>query len=450
MGEVIVSTTSVNNNKQVVSPLPETRNDGRFTATRRPPKIYFEASPCEGPGCKNILPAGYYAPQRSRSFCSQSCANRDAGTKYMIGNCLQCGGPIMGRKDKAGLKKFCCNDHKLAFETERILGPTGPFRPLIEEYMRSGAISIYRSGTLPNVRVSLGNFFRFVAQIEKISTLAAIKPPVITRFIVHEHERGLSCRNFVGHLSTFFRWLIAEQRFDQANPVIPRIHSQRGAPAAPRPYPDSDLAVIRATVEKIGDRQLMLAFALGEECGLRIGEVCNLRLSDFDTIAQRVFIRLPTKNMRTRRVPYHNGVKKFLALWLEQRDPCCPTDHVLHNQALHRHTGSRLDARFKKHLDSQREPSSTFLFHRLRHSWATRLMNNGMEIAVLKELGGWESWSSMQRYIAVLDSTVRSQYESAYRRIQEHVVAAEEESISLMDFALIEDRGLPTSSASAA
>jgi len=421
-------------------------NSGRFTATHRPPKVYFDATPCEGPGCSNIIPAGYYAPQRSRSFCSTACENRDFKTKYVVGTCLHCGGPVKGSKDQKGIKKFCSNEHKLAFETERVLGPTSIFRPLIEEYMRTGVVSMYREGTFPNVRVSLAKFFRFVVQTEHISALESIGPAVITRFIAHEHERGLTGRNFLGHLSTLFGWLISEQRYNKPNPVIPRIHNQRGAPTSARPYSDKDLAAIWAAVEDTGNLQLMLAFAIGEECGLRIGEVCNLRLGDFDSAQQTLFVRLPTKNMRTRTVPYHDKVKKYLKLRLGSRDPQCPTDHVFHNRALHCHKGSHLNTWFRNALRQYGEPASTFKFHRLRHTWATRLMNNGMELAVLKELGGWESWNSMQKYIRVLPSTIRTQYESAYRDLQERATSHEEETISLVDFALIAAPAAPSPS----
>ena len=96
----------------------------------------------------------------------------------------------MGRKDKSRIVKFCSNEHKLAYETERVLGPTGSFRPLIEEYLSAGAPNMYRQGTLPTVRVSLAKFFRFVARTEKMSQLEAIGPGVVTRFIAHERERG--------------------------------------------------------------------------------------------------------------------------------------------------------------------------------------------------------------------------------------------------------------------
>jgi integrase len=419
-------------------PADATTSTGRYSANHKSAKCHWEATPCEGPGCTNIIQAGWYAPQRLRSFCSTSCANRDAGFRYIVGKCLHCGGPVMGRKDFAGLKKFCSNEHKWAYETERILGPTGPFRAVIEDYMKTSAANYYSPGTLGTVRVSLAKFFRFAAQIEKVSVLDAIRPAMITRFISVERERGLTGRNFVGHLSTFFATMIAEERYDRANPVVSRIHSQRGAPAEARPYTDHDLNTIWKCVERTGRSELMLAFAIGEEAGLRIGEVCNIRLSDVDQQAQTIFVRLPTKNMKTRSVPYGEKVKRYLGKWLAKRDPRCVDDHLFHNKAFRRYDTVKFDAWFKTNLKCEPEPACSFLFHRLRHTWATRLMNNGMELAVLKELGGWESWKSMQRYIKVLPATIRSQYETSYARLQEKAESAEDEELSLVDFALMD------------
>jgi integrase len=432
----------IHNTPQAVSPtvaeLPAKTliGNGRFSSEYRPPRRYFEPMPCEGTGCTNIVPAGFYPAQRIRSFCSKSCRTRESFNRYVVGDCLHCGGPIMGRKDEDGSKKFCSDEHMHAFDTEQVLSPTGAFRSLIEEYMRTGAANYYSPKTLPTVRVSLAKFFRFAVQ-EKISNLDDVRPAIITRFIAAERTRGLTSRNFVGHLSTFFGSLIAEGRYSRPNPVVSRIHSQRGAPAEARPYIDHDLQTIWESVERSGKLELMLAFAIGEECGLRVGEVANIRLSDIDASAQTIFVRLPTKNKRTRTVPFHGKVKKYLELWLAKRNRDCTHDHLLHNNVAHRFNQNQLDAWFQIQLSKEPEPVSSFKFHRLRHTWATRLMNNGMELAVLKELGGWQSWSSMQRYIRVLDSTVRSQYAASYAKLQEKQESGEDETISLVDFALM-------------
>jgi site-specific recombinase XerD len=301
---------------------------------------------------------------------------------------------------------------------------------LIEEYMSTAAVIYYAPGTLPTIRVSLSTFFRHVVREENIGLISDVRPSVMTRFIAHERARGRTSGTIIGHISTFFRWLIAEERYERANPVVGRIHSQRNAPASPRPYKDGEINAIREQVEQSGKIQLMLAFSIGLECGLRVGEVANIRLSDVDLEAHQIIVRLPTKNKRTRTVPFHSEVER---LYLKQRNPNSVHDHLLLNKASNPFTGGLLDAWFNNALLNAPEPAASFHFHRLRHTWATRLMNNGMELAVLKVLGGWESWNSMQRYIRVLDSTVQAQYEASYAKLQMKEESDEGEVISLMD-----------------
>ena len=45
----------------------------------------------------------------------------------------------------------------------------------------------------------------------------------------------------------------------------------------------------------------------------------------------------------------------------------------------------------------------------------------------------------MQRYIKVLENTVRHQYEAAYTKLQEQLESGGDEAMSLMDFVLMED-----------
>jgi integrase/recombinase XerC len=313
---------------------------------------------------------------------------------------------------------------------------TGPFRPVIEEYLKDN--TYYRKGTLPSVKMSLLHFFTFVAQDLKLTRLEDVSPRVVTKFMVHEQDRGLRGRNFIGHLSTFFEQLIAEERVEMKNPVRSRIHSQKGSPANPRPYTDQQIGQLWQTVDASGDLGLMLAFWIGRECGMRIGEVCNIRLSDVDAEAQTIEVRLPTKNGSPRTVRFHDKVTEYLPVWLTQRDPECGHDHLLHTQHSSRthFTSQTLCAWFRKFMRTQPEPVGSFVFHRLRHSWATSLLNAGIDLVTLKELGGWKSWTSLERYTRVLPETIRRQYEQAYAKIQERQErAVEDEPISLLQFA---------------
>lgn len=105
-----------------------------------------------------------------------------------------------------------------------LLGPTGPFRPLLERYMTIAATTIYQRRPLTQIRGSIALFFRYVVLVEGINDLEQIRPSTITRFIDAERARGIRNHLFLGRLSTFFLWLISEGLYDRGNPVINRIH----------------------------------------------------------------------------------------------------------------------------------------------------------------------------------------------------------------------------------
>ena len=399
-------------------------------------KVYLPSRKCDGPGCDNMAPGGMYLKKRKYLFCSPLCQHRFTHLKYVIGTCLECGGPVLGGKSYRGKGRFCSWEHRRKYYRGQMEELTGPFVSLIDEYLK--LTNRYRKRTIPIVKSTLIQFFGFV-RTEGIDRLEDITPAVVTRFMAWQRERGLTRANYITRVKALFDWLYFEGRATMRNPVIPRYHYEKKAPDQPRPFSDQDLVFIQDLVEKGESPMLKLAFAIGKECGLRIGEVCNIRVSDVDRDKQKIHVRLPTKNMQTRDVPYHDEVTKYLGLWLNIAGARSGDDHLLcgaFGAALNTNT---LIARFKSLLGDQAPPADSFKFHRLRHTWATRLMNNGMELAVLKELGGWVNWNSMQRYIRVLPNTIRRQYEETYARIQQSQIETPEDTISLLDFAQMSD-----------
>jgi integrase len=389
--------------------------------------------PCEGPSCTEQLRQPFIRKSGGRIFCSARCERREYAGRRRIGTCDHCVGPIMGISDKRRKPRFCSRQHEREYHEKRLLAPTEPFRALLKEYLNT--TTAYRARTLEGVRLSLAHFFTFVVCNEHINALEAIRPPVVSRYIAHERARGITRGAYIGHLASFFRWLHAEERIHSSSPVVSRIHSQRSAPAVARPYTDNAMSALWDLLRQSGNPVMMLAFSIGEECGLRAGEVGNIRLGDVDLEQQKIFVRLPTKNMRTRAVPYHDKVAHYLTVWLAQRNVDCGHDHLLHGKRLGKYDTSDLARLFRDLTSCRTDITNGFCFHRLRHTWATRLMNNGMELAVLKELGGWEKWNSMQRYIYVLPQTIRRQYEESYTRLQEQA-NGDDDAVSLFDFAL--------------
>jgi hypothetical protein len=118
--------------------------------------------------------------------------------------------------------------------TEQILAPTGTFRPLVEKYMATVAPNRYKAVDLIKVRGSIGKFLRFVVQDLRIVDLDQIRPSTITCYIERQRANGLTSHNFLGHLASFFVWLISQELYDRGNPIINNLH--RGQMSS-KPYP---------------------------------------------------------------------------------------------------------------------------------------------------------------------------------------------------------------------
>jgi integrase len=429
---------------QIPGVVEETASTTVEDKPKRLPKLkYRPDGVCEAPGCGKPVPGGMVQINVTRYFCSDYCRNKEARTRDHIGDCAQCGEPLMGEKADEGKVRCCSVKCDTEFRNELMFELTGPFRKLIEEYLAVAGGS-YAESSLSGVKTSLTKFFGHAYTTEKIEKLEDIGPSVMTRFIAAERARGITSSNCVGHVSTFFNSLIAEERFDKRNPVVRRIHAGLN-PSRPRqPYEDSQMSFLWRMVEATDNTQLKLMFAIGEESGLRNSEVCNIRLEDIDQVKQTIYVRLPTKNKEPRTVPFHNKVKKFLQQWLLERDPRCAHNHLLHNSFLRRLTRGTLDDWFKNLYSGKPEPAASFEFHRLRHTWATRLVNADMELPVLQQLGGWKSLRSVQVYAKIRQSTVDRQYEASYAVIEEKLESPQEETLSLFDFALMDDSNTAT------
>jgi len=399
---------------------------------------YQSAGPCEGPGCSQIVPAAEVSNRQKYRCCSRRCQRRkkdELASRHLIGSCRFCGSPILGRRHEKRL--FCSWEHKCLYHSERMLEPTGSFRPIIEEYLST--VDRYRPSSLAGVKTSLTQFFGFAHSQKGLTTLDQIRPSTISEFIKSEKSRGIESLNLIGRISTFFKYMIVEEKEVDRNPVISGIHKRQQVRRAPRPLSTDATERLTEFVFATGDPAFKLAFSLGLECGLRGGETCNVRLEDVDRSKNEILVRLPTKNMLERSVPYHDLVASCLDEWLPLRQARCGHNYLLHGPRLARWTIWSLDKRFKDKLAHMEGAPSRFTYHRLRHTWATRLLNNGMDLAVLKELGGWLHWTSLQFYIQVLPETIRRQYQAAYERIDEVKHEEPDQLLTLADYLQVEN-----------
>lgn len=131
-------------------------------------------------------------------------------------------------------------------------------------------------------------------------------------------------------------------------------------------------------------------------CGLRVSEVCSLRLIDIDKNEHS--IRIIGKGNKERIVPYYPNLNEILNLYeQEYRKEYAKSDNYfvsIRGTALSPRTiqlwlndcGEKIGLRCPLHP------------HMLRHSFATHLLNNGADLRIVQELLGHSSISTTQIY----------------------------------------------------
>lgn len=166
------------------------------------------------------------------------------------------------------------------------------------------------------------------------------------------------------------------------------------------------------------DRFNQAWFYLLAHAGLRASELLNLRLSDCDLTGQRLRVRAGKGN-RDRVIPMTDTLTTVVRSYLAVRE-IVPADHLL----IHRATPvnySLISARLQRF--GQKANIVPLNPHRLRHTLATLLVNQGMPITSLQKFLGHQNINMTLIYAKVFDETVRQQFAAAMAQIEGIAVA---------------------------
>ena len=166
------------------------------------------------------------------------------------------------------------------------------------------------------------------------------------------------------------------------------------------------------------DPQAMFELLYG--AGIRVGELVALDVRDFDE--HRDEVRVWGKGGKERVVPVPGEAKRALRRWLDTRrhagvraEPLFPSLRVPKGGA-----PRRLDPRDVRRRLHRRALEAGVLErvhpHRLRHSYATHLLDMGADLRAIQELLGHASLSTTQKYTAVSAERLVAVYDQAHPR----------------------------------
>ncbi|MEM9025409.1 MAG: tyrosine recombinase XerC [Verrucomicrobiota bacterium] len=263
----------------------------------------------------------------------------------------------------------------------------------------------------------------FLLWVGKSVSLEAMTPRLVRSYVV-EVQRYYERRTIHNHVSgmrVFFKWLRREGEID-GNPML-----GVRLPKLDRPLPvyltepqvkallDAPMELLHlervSPIEAWRDT-LVLEILYGG--GLRIGELCGLKVKDVDTHAG--VARVLGKGSKERVCPVGAVAIQVYQHYLEHyRGDCAPDSWVFirrNGEALSPRT---IQARLKIYLEHAQLPMD-LTPHKLRHSFATHLLDHGADLRIVQNMLGHASLSSTQIYTHVGVSRLKKAHAQAHPR----------------------------------
>lgn len=153
--------------------------------------------------------------------------------------------------------------------------------------------------------------------------------------------------------------------------------------------------------------------------GLRVSECCDLELGMVDW--EHAVFRVTGKGNKERYVPFNTSTYRALKLYCDTgRAHLMDKYQQMHTYIFVNHRGEQLTPKGisyilnqiikKGSLDLQIHP------HKLRHTFATHLLNNGADMRTVQELLGHENLSTTQIYTHVTKESLQKNYRQFHPR----------------------------------
>lgn len=245
----------------------------------------------------------------------------------------------------------------------------------------------------------------------------------IARFYIaslHEKYTPKSIARKISSLRSFYSFLTKEEIIKE-NPFL-NVELPKAEKKLPKfIYPEEIETLFDSinTTKPIGKRdKLILELLYGT--GVRVSELCNMKIKDIDFYQDLILIH--GKGSKDRYVPIHKSLSKQLKDYiLTTRNEFLKRSQEQENDTvLLNFKGTSLTSRgvrlvIKRIIDNSEETFSLSP-HKLRHSFATHLLDNGADLRSVQELLGHSSLSSTQIYTNVTKEKLKDSYMNAHPR----------------------------------
>ena len=308
---------------------------------------------------------------------------------------------------------------------------------LVQDYLQSLERRIHAELTILEYASDLRLFFRWLTQRrgllpsdadwDEVDLSSVVDTQFIRRVTAAEASDFISyCRNTRGNnpntlsrrfiaVKRFFRYLTVQRHILELNPMD-ELDPQKTGKSLPVYLPLEDCLNLLQTVEHDMENRFrerdycMLTLFLN--CGMRLSELCGLNLVD---IHKDNTLRIRGKGSKERTVYLNDACKSALRRYLPTRPQeglkADDRDAVFISRNKRRINQRSVELMLEKYLKICGLEGKGYSIHKLRHTAATLMYQNDVDVLQLKEILGHENLSTTQIYTHVLDEQLRAAME---------------------------------------
>lgn len=208
----------------------------------------------------------------------------------------------------------------------------------------------------------------------------------------------------IATLRSFFNYLTQKVHLLENNP-IKDLDSPKLMKTLPKYLTLDESMELLESVDGANRERDYCILTLFLNCGLRISELIGLNLGDIQGEALRVL----GKGSKVRIVYLNDACKNALENYLSVRRPISGKDQNAlflssRNQRISR---SNVHALVKKHISQAGLDSTQYSSHKLRHTAATLMLQNGVDVKAVQEVLGHEHLNTTEIYTHIDNEALR-------------------------------------------
>lgn len=272
----------------------------------------------------------------------------------------------------------------------------------------------YSNYTIKNYLIDITKFITYCNNFNK--NYLNMKYTDIKSYLTHLYEKKYKSTTIsrkISALRTFYAFLYDKNIVDKN--VFEYITLPKKEKRLPKYLSNDDIDEIFKIIDistPLGIRnRLILELLYGS--GLRVSELCNIKLSDIDFSNKS--IRIIGKRKKERIVYYGEPCKRIIDLYLNgTRDEILGKNKneylIIGNKKSNKSLSVRSVELILNNIIESTSLNKKASPHTLRHTFATHLLNDGCDILIVKELLGHSSLDTTGIYTHISNERLRKVY----------------------------------------